>query len=302
MTHGSFYGITPRIKCKHFRDQKKCAAPCLHFDPHYPNLLSAMPPSWALCPLEKKILVDPVIDHEGNTYSQEAILAYLEHFSVSPVTGNRLQISDLKPNDALDRALKKMFAAPLTPPPFSPLPKRITLSSCNQPSCIWCPQCALYTFCHMAHPSTWPLFVYNAIFHADPPKLNFSMRFRVGIFLYSNGAWQDFDLFYNIMKPRLSPHVKRRYIMSLFQSFASPECKDTTTDANLCNDTVLTSGIPATTPYTSLAARKVGNWDRYINHLMCTSRSMPSYAFANAFFSTDCDCADPRIFKEICAL
>lgn len=57
--------------------------------------------SWATCPLTGAPFVEPVIDHEGNTYEKEAILEWLLRNSTSPITSSPLSPNQLFPNRAL---------------------------------------------------------------------------------------------------------------------------------------------------------------------------------------------------------
>mmetsp|Transcript_16732 Transcript_16732/g.23617 ORF Transcript_16732/g.23617 Transcript_16732/m.23617 type:complete len:746 (+) Transcript_16732:3-2240(+) len=57
--------------------------------------------SWAICPLTGSTFIDPVVDHEGNTYEREAILEWLKQNSTSPITRNPLAEHQLFPNRAL---------------------------------------------------------------------------------------------------------------------------------------------------------------------------------------------------------
>jgi len=57
--------------------------------------------SWAVCPLTLKPFIEPVIDHEGNSYEKVAILEWLKDHSTSPITRNPLSVNQLCPNRAL---------------------------------------------------------------------------------------------------------------------------------------------------------------------------------------------------------
>jgi len=48
---------------------------------------------------------DPVVDPEGNTYDREAITAWLQKNSTSPITRNPLKVEDLIPNRALKETM-----------------------------------------------------------------------------------------------------------------------------------------------------------------------------------------------------
>jgi len=64
-------------------------------------------PSSFICPITQSIMTQPVIDREGNSYQKEAIIKHLQQATkrVSPITGNRLRISDLVDNKALKEAI-----------------------------------------------------------------------------------------------------------------------------------------------------------------------------------------------------
>jgi len=47
-------------------------------------------PDWALCPITHEKMAHPVIDNEGNSYEQSAILLWLRSKNVSPITRNPL--------------------------------------------------------------------------------------------------------------------------------------------------------------------------------------------------------------------
>lgn len=58
------------------------------------------------CPITHEIMVEPVIDNEGNSYDKRAILNWLEHHNTSPITRNHLNETHLKPNRALAESIK----------------------------------------------------------------------------------------------------------------------------------------------------------------------------------------------------
>ena len=62
--------------------------------------------AFGVCPITNEPFVDPVVDHEGNTYEKKAIEAWLEQNSTSPITRNPLTLDQLFPN----RALKNLIA------------------------------------------------------------------------------------------------------------------------------------------------------------------------------------------------
>lgn len=63
------------------------------------------------CPITDELMVDPVIDHEGNSYERSAIEAWLKRNPTSPITRVDMSISDLTPNRALKSAIEIEKAA-----------------------------------------------------------------------------------------------------------------------------------------------------------------------------------------------
>eukprot|EP00526_Cylindrotheca_closterium_P006893 CAMPEP_0113652538 /NCGR_PEP_ID=MMETSP0017_2-20120614/28065_1 /TAXON_ID=2856 /ORGANISM="Cylindrotheca closterium" /LENGTH=757 /DNA_ID=CAMNT_0000565403 /DNA_START=38 /DNA_END=2311 /DNA_ORIENTATION=- /assembly_acc=CAM_ASM_000147 len=62
--------------------------------------------AFGVCPITNEPFVDPVVDHEGNTYEKRAIEEWLQQNSTSPITRNPLTLDQLFPN----RALKDLIA------------------------------------------------------------------------------------------------------------------------------------------------------------------------------------------------
>ncbi|KAL3927889.1 MAG: hypothetical protein SGBAC_012889, partial [Bacillariaceae sp.] len=62
--------------------------------------------AFGVCPITNEPFVDPVVDHEGNSYEKRAIEEWLEQNSTSPITRNPLTLDQLFPN----RALKNLIA------------------------------------------------------------------------------------------------------------------------------------------------------------------------------------------------
>ena len=54
-----------------------------------------------ICPITQEIMIEPVMDHEGNTYEKKAILEWLKINKTSPVTRNIITKQELIPNRAL---------------------------------------------------------------------------------------------------------------------------------------------------------------------------------------------------------
>lgn len=63
--------------------------------------MATLPPDALICPITNERLVDPVVDPEGNTYERAAILEWLSHNSVSPLTRTPLAAWQLVPNRTL---------------------------------------------------------------------------------------------------------------------------------------------------------------------------------------------------------
>ena len=53
------------------------------------------------CPISHDLMVDPVVDPEGNTYDRASIEQWLARNPTSPITRSRMTKDDLKPNRAL---------------------------------------------------------------------------------------------------------------------------------------------------------------------------------------------------------
>jgi Mg-chelatase subunit ChlD len=62
--------------------------------------------AFGVCPITNEPFVDPVVDHEGNTYEKKAIEAWLEQNSTSPITRNPLTLDQLFPNRALKNLIE----------------------------------------------------------------------------------------------------------------------------------------------------------------------------------------------------
>ena len=58
-------------------------------------------PQGYLCPITHQLMNNPVVDNEGNSYEQSAILEWLSRNNTSPITRNPLDTSQLSPNRAL---------------------------------------------------------------------------------------------------------------------------------------------------------------------------------------------------------
>lgn len=58
-------------------------------------------PNSFICPITTSIMIEPVIDNEGNSYEKSAITKWLDNHTTSPITRNFLSLSHLKVNRAL---------------------------------------------------------------------------------------------------------------------------------------------------------------------------------------------------------
>ncbi len=61
-----------------------------------------------ICPITQEQVVNPVIDHEGNTYESQAIREWIRANHTSPITRNPLEESNLIPNRALIEAIEAL--------------------------------------------------------------------------------------------------------------------------------------------------------------------------------------------------
>ena len=61
----------------------------------------AEPSANFICPITHELMVDPVIDPDGNSYERQAIQDWIQKNGTSPITRVSLSISDLRPNRAL---------------------------------------------------------------------------------------------------------------------------------------------------------------------------------------------------------
>jgi hypothetical protein len=59
------------------------------------------------CPITHELMVDPVIDPEGNSYEKQAIENWIRQSGKSPITRTALSINDLRPNRALKTAINE---------------------------------------------------------------------------------------------------------------------------------------------------------------------------------------------------
>jgi len=57
------------------------------------------------CPITRQLMVEPVIDPDGNSYEKHAIEDWIRQSGKSPITRTALSINDLRPNRALKTAI-----------------------------------------------------------------------------------------------------------------------------------------------------------------------------------------------------
>ena len=61
-----------------------------------------------ICPITHEPIINPVIDHEGNTYESHAIREWIRSNHSSPITRAPLEESNLIPNRALIHAIEAL--------------------------------------------------------------------------------------------------------------------------------------------------------------------------------------------------
>jgi len=62
-------------------------------------------PDHFCCPITLSIMRNPVISPAGHSYEREAIYEHIEKTGKDPMTGENLQVTDLRPNRALKEAI-----------------------------------------------------------------------------------------------------------------------------------------------------------------------------------------------------
>lgn len=76
------------------------------------------------CPLSFEVMVDPVVDPEGNSYERSHIEAWLAKSETSPITRSKLTVAQLAPNRALREAIEAHYQKMgLKVPEIPPKPK-----------------------------------------------------------------------------------------------------------------------------------------------------------------------------------
>jgi hypothetical protein len=74
----------------------------------------AEPSSTFICSITHELMVDPVIDPDGNSYERQAIEDWLRRTGTSPITRAPLSAADLRPNRALKQAIDE-YRLSITP-------------------------------------------------------------------------------------------------------------------------------------------------------------------------------------------
>jgi Mg-chelatase subunit ChlD len=62
------------------------------------------------CPITEEVMVDPVVDPEGNSYERAAIVEWLRQKGNSPITRTPLRVDQLIPNRSLRNAIEEELA------------------------------------------------------------------------------------------------------------------------------------------------------------------------------------------------
>lgn len=63
------------------------------------------------CPITGDLMIDPVVDSEGNTYERIAIESWIDGHKTSPITRNVIALEDLRPNRSLKNAIEETIAS-----------------------------------------------------------------------------------------------------------------------------------------------------------------------------------------------
>lgn len=63
------------------------------------------------CPITGDLMIDPVVDAEGNTYERSAIESWIDTKGTSPITRNKATRDDLRPNRSLKSAIADIIAS-----------------------------------------------------------------------------------------------------------------------------------------------------------------------------------------------
>lgn len=72
-------------------------------------------PDYLCCSITHQLMVDPVVDRNGNTFEREAIEKWIKQHGTCPNTREPLKIEDLKPNRSLLSAIEALVSAQVLP-------------------------------------------------------------------------------------------------------------------------------------------------------------------------------------------
>jgi U-box domain/von Willebrand factor type A domain len=80
------------------------------------------------CPITHELMVDPVIDSDGNSYEKHAIEDWIRRSGTSPITRTALSIDDLHPNRALKTAIDEYRLSVQPDIQSNPVPMKVQSS------------------------------------------------------------------------------------------------------------------------------------------------------------------------------
>ena len=63
------------------------------------------------CPITGDLMIDPVVDSEGNTFERIAIESWIDGHRTSPITRNVITLEDLRPNRSLKYVIDETIAS-----------------------------------------------------------------------------------------------------------------------------------------------------------------------------------------------
>lgn len=84
----------------------------------FPANIAATLPHSMLCPLSRRVMLDPVTAADGVTYERQAIVEWMRLQNVSPTTGRPLAHKALAPNGSLRAAVQSRLAMLFNPQPM----------------------------------------------------------------------------------------------------------------------------------------------------------------------------------------
>lgn len=70
-----------------------------------------------ICPITMEVMKDPWMDSDGNSYEKEAIFKWVQSHGISPITRNRILLSQLVPNRALKELILNYKSEKILSPP-----------------------------------------------------------------------------------------------------------------------------------------------------------------------------------------